>query len=172
MGYRWKGSAWVASDGSADNFSFSEENTPTYRKYNDQLQIEGWITAAGVLAPKHDAAQVQWGEGWRMPTDQELGNLINSCDWTWTTMNGVNGYVVRGKGDFADASIFVPAAGYGYGTSLEKVGWDGFIWSSIPHRNDDGISLGLLFGSRDCRIMNASVRFCGRFVRPVQGATK
>ena len=106
----------MASDGSAGNFSFSSGNTPTYGKNNATLQSEGWITAEGVLAPAHDAAQVHWGGGWRMPTDQELNDLCyHQCDWTWTATNGVNGYLVRGRGDFADASIFVPAAGRGYG---------------------------------------------------------
>jgi len=50
------------------------------------LQSEGWVVNENgtyVLAPEHDAAQVQWGGGWRMPTYQELNDLCyNKCDWT------------------------------------------------------------------------------------------
>ncbi len=67
-----------------------------------------------------------------MPTDQELVDLSARCDWTWTTMNGVMGYVVRGRGGYSSASIFLPAAGYGLGTSLNNAGLDGGYCSSVP----------------------------------------
>ena len=56
----------------------------------EDLQSEGWITADGVLASAHDAAQAHWGGSWRMPTLQELDDLRDNCDWTWTSMNGVD----------------------------------------------------------------------------------
>ena len=112
VGYRRQGNAWVATDGSSSNFRFwdSSKSMQTYNKSISTLQSDGWVVlkdGAYVLAPKHDAAQVQWGGGWRMPTDQEMDDLChNKCDWTWTTQNGVNGYIVRGRGDYAAANIF------------------------------------------------------------------
>ena len=146
VGYRREGNAWVASDGSSRNFEFSGDNAPTYCKINSELQSEGWITSAGVLVPEHDAAHIHWGGAWRMPTRGELFALNSKCDWTWTMRNGVNGYVVRGRGDYSEASIFLPAAGYGYGTSLNYAGSDGYCWSSVP-RSDSGSSWGLYFDS-------------------------
>ena len=114
-------------------FSFRESNCPTYGKSHDQLRNEGWITPDNVLVPSHDAAHVKWGENWRMPTEQEFVDLNNKCDWTWATMNGVKGYVVRGKGVYASNSIFLPAAGRGYWTSLSNGGSGiGLYWSSVP----------------------------------------
>ena len=84
VGYKREGNAWVATDGSSSNFSFSSGNTPTYKKGVTTLQNEGWITADSVLVPEHDAAYVHWGGNWRMPTKQELADLNNMCDWTWT----------------------------------------------------------------------------------------
>ena len=110
VGYKRENDAWVASDGSSSNFPFVERNVPTFGKDISALKRDGWITTENVLAPQHDAAQVQWGGGWRMPTAQELDDLTRKCDWSWTTMNGVNGYVIRGRGDYASASIFLPAA--------------------------------------------------------------
>lgn len=49
------------------------------------------------------------GDLWRMPTLKEMEELINKCMWTWTTLNGVNGYKVVGLNG---NSIFLPAAGY------------------------------------------------------------
>ena len=168
IGYKWENSAWVASDGSSSNFSFS--NSPTYNKSVVTLQNEGWITADGVLVPEHDAAHVQWGGNWRMPTKDELDDLNNKCDWTWTVMNGVNGYIVRGRGDYAPASIFFPAAGYGFMASLYKVSDHGGYWSSTPF--SDTYSAWKLYLDSSGRLMSESYRYHGRSVRPVQGFTE
>ena len=174
VGYKWENDAWVASDGSSSNFSFIYENTPTYDKSISALQIEGWITADGVLAPEHDAAHVQWGGNWRMPTDQELVDLNNNCDLAWTTTNGVNGYVVRGKGDYASASIFLPAAGWGcVGSPFDGAGSDGHYWASVPKSDNDYDAWYFEFNS--IWFIADSIdgnRCCGRAIRPVQGYTK
>ena len=171
VGYKREGNAWVASDGSSSNFSFSSANTPTYNKSIATLKSGGWITADSVLAPEHDAAHVQWGGNWRMPTKQELADLVSKCDWTWTTMNGVNGYVVKGKGDYASASIFLPAAGYGYGTSLYLAGSYGYYWSSVPDSGNSYYAWDLYFDSGG-HYTSSYYRFGGQSVRPVQGFTE
>ena len=132
VGYRRENGKWVASDGSNSDFSFLVSNTPTYYKYIYELQSEGWITSDGVLAPEYDVANIHWGNGWRMPTYDELIALDNKCDWTWTTMNGVNGYIVKGRGTYASNSIFLPAAGCGDCTSLYGSGSGGSYFSSEP----------------------------------------
>ena len=173
VGYKREGDAWVATDGSSSNFSFGSSNTPTYNKSYATLQSEGWITADGVLAPVHDAAHVHWGGNWRMPTDQELDNLNSNCDWTWTTQNGVNGYIVRGRGNYASNSIFLPCAGIGNGTSLNSSGSYGNCWSSVPDSDDYGYAYVLYLASVDHGASGSSrdfgVRLHGRSVRPVQG---
>ena len=171
VGYRRKNNAWVASDGSSSNFSFGDANTPTYNKSIATLQSEGWVTADGVLAPEHDAAHVHWGGSWRMPTDQELCDLNSKCDWTWTTKNGVNGFVVRGEGNYASASIFLPCAGYGIGTSLCSAISDGFYWSSVPFSDSD-YSWRLYFHSSGRSTSNVGYRYYGQSVRPLKGFTE
>ena len=133
VGYKRENNKWVASDGSNSNFSFEGCNTPTYDKSISTLQSEGWITSKGFLAPEHDAANVQWGDGWRMPTSDELYGLSYNCDWTWTTMNGVTGFILRGRGAFASNSIFLPDTGYGFDTTL--MGASFYWWSSDPYSN-------------------------------------
>ena len=169
IGYKYEDGAWVASNGSSYNFSFGSENAPTSPKALSALRSEGWITAGNVLSPEHDAAHVQWGGKWRTPTRQELNDLCSKCDWIWTTMNGVNGYVVRGRGGYDSASIFLPRAGYGYGTSLYSAGRGGFYWSSVPNSVHDASSL--RFDSSD-RGTREEGRGYGQSVRPVQGFTK
>lgn len=170
VGYKREGNAWVATDGSSSNYSFSSGNTPTYNKSIDALKSGGWITADGVLASEHDAAHVHWGGAWRMPTNQELSDLNSKCDWTWTTQNGVPGYVVRGKGSYVSASIFLPCAGYGYGTSLNSAGAYGSDWSSVSGSGRYCYAWYLCFSSSNHDTINFD-RDCGRSVRPVQGFT-
>ena len=174
VGYKRENNAWVATDGSSLNFSFGPENTLTDGKDTSTLQSEGWIISQDgtyVLAPEHDAAHVQRGSGWRMPTDLEQSDLNSKCDWTWVTMNGVNGYVVCGQGDYSANSIFLPAAGYGDGTSLNFAGSDGFSWSSVPCSNYNYSSWYLYFCSAGYGTRR-NYRFRSFPVRPVQGFTE
>lgn len=170
VGYQRENDKWVASNGSSSDFSFWDSNTPTSGKDNATLQSEGWITANNVLAPEHDAAHVHWGGAWRMPTKQELDDLNNKCDWAWTTVNGVQGYVVKGKGTYASASIFLPCAGFGRGASLGSAGSGGFYWSSVPYSDYNNTAWFLYFNSGNHSTGN-NTRNIGQFVRPVQGFT-
>ena len=106
-----------------------------------------------------------------MPTRQELDDLVSKCDWTWTMLNGVKGYVVKGKGDYASASIFLPAAGYGDGTSLYRASSLGLFWSSVPY-SDDSYAWYLYFYSGFYRTYYSIYRYDGHSVRPVQGFTE
>jgi len=172
-GYKREGDAWVPTDDSPSGFelAFDEEYTPTYGKITSALKSKGWITSYGVLTPKYDPAQVQWGEGWRMPTRRELEHLCDKCDWSWTSVNGVNGYVIRGRGNYASVSIFLPCAGSGDWTSLDAAGSNGYYWSSVPDSDDDGCAWYLDFNSGQ-HGTDLNERCMGCTVRPVQGFTK
>ena len=169
IGYKRENNTWVASDGSNSNFSFPDP--PTYGKSILTLKSEGWITSEGVLAPEHDAANIHWGNGWRMPTEDELSALNKNCDWTWTTQNGVNGYVVKGRGDYASKSIFLPAAGEGFETSLYNSGSLGRYWSSVPDSNYDGSACYLFFSSSDHSTYSYG-RYDWLTIRPLSGFAK
>ena len=49
-----------------------------------------------------------WGEKWTTPTKNDFQELIDECEWTWTTINNVNGYSIKGKNG---KTMFLPAAG-------------------------------------------------------------
>ena len=64
------------------------------------------------LDPDDDVATVLWGNDWRMPTYAEMDDLLEKCTWTWTTINGVEGYKVTSNvAGYTDRFIFLPAAG-------------------------------------------------------------
>ncbi len=173
----WGDTVGYRPSGTTFGFNFTYLNCPTDNKSIDTLLSEGWIVnnnGTYVLAPSHDAAHVHWGGVWRMPTGQELKDLChNKCDWTWATQNGVNGWVVRGRGAYASNSIFLPCAGYGDGTSLDNAGSSGLYWSSVPGSDYYyGSSWRLDFNSSRHYTGYGYARFDGRSVRPVQGFTK
>lgn len=60
------------------------------------------------LSSLNDVATVQWGSKWRMPKVSECRELLNKCQWSDETYNGVSGYKVTGpNGNF----IFLPMTG-------------------------------------------------------------
>ena len=112
-----------------------------------------------------DAAHVNWGGSWRMPTRAEQDELIdtNNCTWTWITQNGVNGYKVTSKKN--GNSIFLPAAGERLNSSLYGAGSSGDYWSSSLS-TDSSRAYGLYFDSSDVDWGSGS-RYYGLSVRPV-----
>lgn len=84
-----------------------------------------------VLDPRDDVVHKVWGGTWRMPTEAEWMELRDNCSWTWTTINGINGYMVQSNRFLYTSNwIFLPAAGYRNGDYLNDVGSEGNYWSS------------------------------------------
>lgn len=124
----------------------------------------GFTDNKTTLDPEDDAARVNWGGSWRMPTDAEWTELCEQCTWTWTTQNGINGYQVASKTN--SNSIFLPAAGYRSGTGLDDVGHSGYYWSSLLHESDPYYAWDLYFYSGNVLWFDY-VRQRGQPVRPV-----
>ena len=113
---------------------YNKSTSVTYGLSISELKSRGIIDADGYLTTAYDAATVNWGGSWRMPTLDEMEELVNNCIWEWTTMNGVNGR--KGTGPNGN-SIFLPAAGYRSNTSLGSAGSYGYYWSATPYSDSD-----------------------------------
>ncbi len=92
--------------------------------------------------PQYDAATANCGGTWRMPTREEVDELINECEWEWTSEGDHNGCRVTGP---SGNSIFLPAAGERYGTSNNNAGTVGCYWISTSGSTFQS-GLGLFFG--------------------------
>ena len=93
-------------------FRDSGESFMTLRFSKYYPEIEPGPDGNTTLEPSDDVANHEWGGNWRMPTKQEIEELYNNCDWTWTTQNGISGVKITSKVEgYTDRSIFIPAAG-------------------------------------------------------------
>ena len=112
-----------------DYFAWGETSTKSeYTKENSKTEGETLSDIGG--SSSYDAACVNWGGSWRLPTKAELEELKDRCTWTWTTENGHDGYWVEGPNG---KSIFLPAAGRQGGKTLYHAGELGYYWSSTSH---------------------------------------
>lgn len=75
---------------------------------------------------KYDAAKVNWGSSWRLPTSNECEELINKCKWSFTNKNGKAGYLITGPNG---NSIFLPSNGWRIGSLLRDADSHGAYWS-------------------------------------------
>lgn len=123
----------------------------------------------GVIAcnPTYDVACKEWGGSWRMPTKAEFQELLdeNNCSQKWTVQNGQNGFMVTSKK--TGNSIFIPAAGYRFGTSLYDQGAYSGIWSATPDDYSINDAWGVSFNKGYDGDIDCGFRSYARNVRPV-----
>ena len=111
-----------------------------------------------------DAAAANWKGNWRMPTKAELEELRNNCTWTWTTLNSISGYEVKGPNN---NSIFLPVSGWRSNSVLYADGDRGYYWSSSLYEYSDSNSAYDLYFSSSEKDCIRNHRCDGLPVRPV-----
>ena len=135
----------------------TEDNITKYNDTDDKTTLKA----------ADDAATQKLGSPWRMPTIDEINELIGKCIWTETTQNGVKGHEVKGPND---NSIFLPAAGGRNGSELKDAGSWGAYWSSSLHSAyiSNAYALYLYFVSDGHYWYDGASRYFGFPVRPVR----
>ena len=129
--------------------------------YADKSEITN--IGSNISGTSYDVAHVKWGGSWRMPTLDEIKELCNKCSWEWTSVNGVSGQKVTGPNG---NSIFLPAAGYRYGTEVYYRGSCGYYWSGTQHEKHRFDAFNFRFYSGD-HGWDYNNRDYGHTVRPV-----
>ena len=74
---------------------------------------------ADIVGFGNDIIKKYWAtetDPWRMPTDEELQELVDNCEWAWDSEK--NGFTVTGNNN----SIFLPAAGSRDGSAVSGQG--------------------------------------------------
>ncbi|MBP3455698.1 MAG: hypothetical protein J6K38_05480 [Alistipes sp.] len=148
-----------------DYFAWGETMAKsTYTRKNSKTLDKLLVDVSG--NSKYDAACANWGGSWRIPTKEEMQELIDKCTWTWTTQGGYNGYKVIST--INGNSIFLPATGKRYNSSIQETIRHGFYWSSTPDGYRADWAYNLEFGSSYHRVESyVCVRRSGQCVRPV-----
>ena len=154
------------------NWSFYKYSSGSYNtltKYNYRSDF-GTVDNIKVLDVLDDAAHVNLGDKWHIPTDSEWTELIENCTWTWSTVDGVSGQLVTGTNG---NSIFLPAAGYRSDNTLKDADYRGYY--CIPSLCNDLNYMAVDDPSNSWH-MNISAsgfdrgvntRYCGLSIRPV-----
>lgn len=149
-GLKWAAGNVGASSPEDPGLYFAWGETTGYAKDAGHTFDEANYTASSIstnLSLEQDAAHVNLGGNWRMPTREEFNELKNNTTQTWTTDyngTGVTGYIVTSKTN--GKSIFFPAAGYfNYSSSINNFGSSGYYWSS--NWRSSSLAYGLFFSS-------------------------
>ena len=139
------------ADSSGKKTSVRNEDYPSSVSPND---IDG---------TEYDMARQMWKETWRIPTVDEMQELIQNCRWFWTVIKGVPGYQVIGS---TGNSIFLPAAGNRYGAEYEDAYYYGKYWTSSLSEKNSKMACMLEFSQQGIDI-STMARCTGLNIRPV-----
>ena len=146
-------------EGYGDYYAWGE--TAPKLRYNSDTYT--YTDNPDILPASADAATVNWGIGWRMPTYDDMRELLDYCVIVSSELNGINGRMFIGPNG---NSIFLPAAGYRSASSLHSVGSDGYYWSSSLYSGDWEAAWYILFAG-GYGLRNSRGRCVGFSVRPV-----
>lgn len=119
-----------------DVFAFGETWTKAnYTSGNYTIGNQAVTTLTGgsntIAGTQYDPAVVNWGSDWQMfNANSFYGN--SSVTRERTTVNGVYGMLIKGQGDFADKSLFLPAYQYYNGNRVIS---DGVYHSGLQTAN-------------------------------------
>lgn len=118
-----------------------------------------------ILDLKDDAANVNMGGDWHMPTPEQIDELIENTTSDWIKMDNVNGRLFTSKKN--GKSIFIPAAGYAWNGSVRNSGDSGFVWSSMLYGSYVDYGQSLDFNSSYVHRFGDCNRYFGLSVRGV-----
>ncbi len=159
----YNGSTYKYGNGPEGLIKYCPETTLT-TDWGMTFGRDGYTDTLTTLEPSDDAATVNWGGNWRMPTQDEIQELTDNCNMTWNTQNGINGILFTSKTN--SNSIFLPTAGYRYDSELNDAGSDGYYWSSSLKAFEPIFAIRLDLDEYYCSVsMNSRSHGCP--VRPV-----
>ena len=139
---------------------YSKDNYMHYdHSMNQYLDI-----GEDISGTKYDAAHVNLGNGWRMPTRTELQELIKNCEWEWVKSGNTLGYKITGKnGNY----IFLPAGGrILYYTVSSQNEWTEY-WSSSERQKYKGDAYLLVENGYNPTVISSD-KIYGVPIRPVK----
>ncbi len=145
----------------------------TGRQVRNQWNHYNTIDSLLDLKPTDDAATVAFGSAIHTPTYKQMYELLNECEWTQDTINGIRGYRVTGENG---KSIFLPCAGTGVGGKITDVNVCGDYWTSTLPGYNSRYPYELLIIPREEQerheFSSLTERYRGCSIRPVMDKSK
>lgn len=170
--------AWGETDGYYDNekhnfswntYKWCDGRYNALTKYNNKYGSYGKNTDNKlVLDPEDDAAHVHMGGDWRMPTQDEMQELIDNTNYEWVENyqgTGVNGNLFTSRKD-SSKSMFIPASGYRWDSTVRYQDSRTFLWCSTLYTDYPYGAWNLYFNSVGYDIKEY-IRYYGFCVRGV-----
>ena len=157
---------------SDDSHSFTIGNAPYYNSESSAYTKYTADDSRTTLELMDDAVRANndWAEPWRMPTSDEMQELLDNT--TYAYVSDYNGSGVAGMEftstveGFTDQKIFLPAGGNRYVQSLNNSA-RGYYWSSSLNTSNPIAGRYLGFLNSGSASMNNDSRFYGFSVRAV-----
>ena len=140
-------------------------NIENHQKYNGSDML---IT----LEDQDDAARTSWGNGWRIPSSSEWGQLLENCTRSQEIINGM--YGIRLTSTINGNSIFLPVSGflggYGWGDWGYYINDGAFYWANdvASWENYANAYSVYLWYNDNTIFVSSSRRQHGLNIRPVQ----
>lgn len=164
--YAW-GETEPKTNYTLNTYKWCEGDFRSFTKYCAEAEF-GTVDNLSKLEAEDDAASVNLGGNWRMPTIAEFEELFNeeNCAWVWTDIQGVYGYLITSK--INGNSIFLPAAGCIDGRIFYGKGTSGAYWASdsVENQTISTVSYGYDFVDNSIQWFS-SIRNVGHTIRPV-----
>ena len=127
----------------------------------------GFSDVLNTLLPEDDAATINWGRNWCMPTKDQWQELLDNTSVRETIQNGVHGRLFTAENG---NMLFLPASGYRWGNVQSDIGNKGYYWSSTLSSSSPIDACFLSFYSNHCYVVDGTLRIWGRTIRPVRSA--
>lgn len=119
-----------------------------------------------ILEPQDDVAKSKLGGEWRIPSKEDMEELVEECEWKWLSQNGQLGWKVIGPNN---NYIFLPASGAASSYRISGVNELGRYWTATRDKsNYSAYNLRFKDGT-DTIVVVDDTRFYGRTIRPVLG---
>lgn len=119
-----------------------------------------------ILEPHDDVANSELGGEWRIPTKEDMEELVEECEWKWSNQNGRLGWKVIGPNN---NYIFLPASGAASSYIIAGVNELGRYWTATRDKSNYS-AYNLRFKDvTDTIVVVDDTRFYGRTIRPVLG---
>lgn len=115
-----------------------------------------------ITAGLNDAAVMNLGIPFVIPSGVMINELFEYCKWEFTTYRGVSGCSVTGPNG---KSIFIPATGYKDGTTTFQKGTMGNYMSGNLYEDEDKSAYCVTFTKKEVYMSHID-RYCGLTIRP------